>query len=133
MRGQLRFLDWVDQRWIAPLLRQARILVLPSREETFGRSVAEAMACGTPCVVNDIPIMHEVTSGAAWIVDYSNSDEASRSLAEALTDENRRADVIRRGLLRSRDFDFDKLTRERLTAIYASLNLRDGLERLGSL
>ena len=132
VKGQIRFLDWVDQRWIAPLLRQARILVLPSREETFGRSVAEAMACGTPCVVNDIPIMHEVTNGAAWIVDYSNSDDASRSLAEALSDENRRADVIRRGLVRSRDFDFDKLTRERLAAIYTSLNLRDGFERLGS-
>lgn len=130
--GQIRFLDWVDQRWIAPLLRQARILVLPSREETFGRSVAEAMACGTPCAVNDIPIMREVTQGAAWIVDYANSDDTSRSLVEALTDEGRRADVIRCGLVRSRDFDFDKLTRERLTAIYTSLNLAEGLERLAS-
>jgi glycosyltransferase involved in cell wall biosynthesis len=130
--GQIRFLDWVDQHWIAPLLRHARILVLPSREETFGRSVAEAMACGTPCVVNDIPIMREVTDGAAWIVDYANSDDASQGLIEALTDEGRRADVIRRGLLRSRDFDFDKLTRERLAAIYTSLNLTEGLERLAS-
>jgi glycosyltransferase involved in cell wall biosynthesis len=130
--GQIRFLDWVDQHWIAPFLRHARILVLPSREETFGRSVAEAMACGTPCVVNDIPIMREVTDGAAWIVDYANSDDASQGLIEALTDEGRRADVIRRGLLRSRDFDFDKLTRERLAAIYTSLNLTEGLERLAS-
>jgi glycosyltransferase involved in cell wall biosynthesis len=130
--GQIRFLDWVDQRWIAPLLRQARILVLPSREETFGRSVAEAMACGTPCVVNDIPIMREITQGAAWIVDYANSDDASQGLIEALTDEGRRADVIRRGLVRSCDFDFDKLSRERLTAIYTSLNLTEGLERLAS-
>jgi glycosyltransferase involved in cell wall biosynthesis len=128
--GQIRFLDWVGQHWIVPLLRQARILVLPSREETFGRSVAEAMACGTPCVVNDIPIMREVTQGAAWIVDYRNSDDVSRSLVEALTDEGRRADVIQRGLVRSRDFDFDKLTRERLAAIYTSLNLTEGLERL---
>jgi glycosyltransferase involved in cell wall biosynthesis len=127
---RLHFLDWVDQRWIAPLLRHARILALPSREETFGRPVAEAMACGTPCVVNNIPIMHEVTNGAAWITDYANLNGAASSLAEALTDEAQRADVIQRGLIRARDFDFDKLTRERLIAIYKSLNLTNDIQRL---
>jgi glycosyltransferase involved in cell wall biosynthesis len=129
---RLQFLEWVEQRWIAPLLRQARILALPSREETFGRPVAEAMACGTPCVVNDIPIMHEVTNGAAWITDFANLSGAAYSLAEALTDETQRADVIQRGLIRARDFDFDKLTRERLIAIYKSLDLTNDVQRLGA-
>jgi glycosyltransferase involved in cell wall biosynthesis len=130
--GELLFLGWIQDRWIAPLLRQARILVSPSREETFGRSIAEAMACGTPCVVHDIQIMHEVTDGAAWIVDFENGNEAAQSIAEALTDEQRRAEVIRRGLLRSRDFDFETLTRERLRAIYDSVNLGGCLKSMGS-
>jgi glycosyltransferase involved in cell wall biosynthesis len=119
--GRLVFLGWIQEKWVAPLLRQARILVSPSREETFGRSIAEAMACGTPCVVHDIPIMHEVTNGAAWITDFSITAEAAQSLTEALINEDRREDVIRRGLARSSDFDFAKLTKERLNAIYALL------------
>jgi glycosyltransferase involved in cell wall biosynthesis len=132
IRGKLHFFGWVDQRWIAPLLRQARILVLPSREETFGRPVAEAMACGTPCVVNDIQIMREVTEGLAWITDFSNPRIAGESLTDALTNEPRRVQITELGLRRSRDFDFEKLTRERLTAIYRSLNLTNRIERLGN-
>ena len=131
VRGRLHFFGWVDQRWVAALLRQARILVLPSREETFGRSVAEAMACGTPCVVHDIPIMREVTQGIAWITDFSDPTIAGASLIEALTNEQRRAEIIEQALRRSRDFDFEKLTRERLRAIYSSLNLADRVESLG--
>jgi glycosyltransferase involved in cell wall biosynthesis len=130
VRGRLHFFGWVDQRWIAALLRQAKILVLPSREETFGRSVAEAMACGTPCVVHDIPIMREVTQGIAWITDFSNPAIAGESLIEALTNEPRRAEIIEQALARSQDFDFEKLTRERLKAIYNSLNLANRVKSL---
>ena len=113
----LRFPGWIDDEWLAPLYRQARAFCLASREETFGRCVIEAMACGAPCVVNDIPIMREVTDGHALIVDFKDADlvaGALQSLSEdAALHSRRRAE----GLRRAQDFTFEKLTTERITAI----------------
>ena len=70
MEADVKFLGWIDDDMLAPLYRQAAAFCLASREETFGRSVIEAMACNTVCLLNDIPIMREITGGHAMIVDF---------------------------------------------------------------
>ena len=117
----VRFLGWIDDRWLAPLYRHARLFCLASREETFGRCVAEAMACGTPCVVNRIPIMDEVTGGHALIVDYGDASAVSAALETLGSDDALHARLRAGGMAWVRRFDFDRLTTERLDAILAAL------------
>jgi glycosyltransferase involved in cell wall biosynthesis len=50
--GRLRFLDPVHGAAKWSLLRNARVLVLPSQSENFGNAVLEAMAVGTPVLVS---------------------------------------------------------------------------------
>jgi glycosyltransferase involved in cell wall biosynthesis len=102
---------------LAPLYRQAAAFCLASREETFGRCVIEAMACGTPCVVNDIPIMHEVTAGHALIIDYRDAATVAEALQKITADHELAARLRRDGLIRVREFTFEKLAAERITAI----------------
>jgi alpha-1,3-rhamnosyl/mannosyltransferase len=110
----VRFPGWVEDRWLPAFYRQASFFALPSREETFGRCVLEAMACGTPCVVNDIPIMHEVTAGHALIVDFRDA----AAVAAVLTRPIGSQDVLRAaGIRRAADFSFEKLARERIAVI----------------
>jgi len=113
----VKFLGWTDSRWVAPLYRHAAAFCLASREETFGRCVIEAMACGTPCVVNDIPIMHEVTEGHALIVDFHNVKAVSDALQKISTDDALTARLRDEGLARVRQFTFERLATERITAI----------------
>ena len=113
----VRFLDWVADEWLAPLYRHCRAFCLASREETFGRCVIEAMACGAACVVNDIPIMHEVTDGHALIVDFKSPDLVAESLTKLAQDDALLEKLCAEGRARAAEFTFEKLTTERITAI----------------
>jgi glycosyltransferase involved in cell wall biosynthesis len=115
--ADVRFPGWVEDRWLPALYRHARIFTLPSREETFGRCVLEAMACGTPCVVNDIPIMHEVTAGHSVIVDFRDAAAVAAALARLMPDGEERDTLRAGGIRRAGDFSFEKLARERIAVI----------------
>jgi glycosyltransferase involved in cell wall biosynthesis len=122
--GDVKFLKWVDDQWLAPLYRQGRAFCLASREETFGRCVIESMACGTPCIVNDIPIMREVTAGHALVVDFKNPDRVAAALKQLDEDETLCARLQAAGLEHVKQFTFDKLTTERITAIQRLVSSR---------
>jgi len=117
IESDVRFLGWIADRWIAPMYRNASVFCLSSREETFGRSVLEAMACGTVCIVNDIPVMREVTQGNAVIVDFSNANAAACALDEAAHNQVLRNRLRREGLKRAQSFNFDRVAMERIDAI----------------
>ena len=124
LEQDVKFLGWVSDDLIAPLYRHASAHCLASRDETFGRTVIESMACGTPVVVNDIPIMREVTAGHGLLVDFNDADGVAAALRQVLTDEPLRARLRQGGLGRSRDFSFEKFTSQRLAAIRGMLSGR---------
>jgi glycosyltransferase involved in cell wall biosynthesis len=120
----VKFLNWVPDEWLAPLYRNSRAFCLASREETFGRCVIEAMACGAPCLVNNIPIMHEVTNGHALILDFKNPDLIAGALADLAQDDLLFEKLRAEGLSRAREFTFERLTRERVNAIQKLLTAK---------
>lgn len=122
--ADVKFAGWVDDRWLPAFYRQAGIFALPSREETFGRCVLEAMACGTPCVVNDIPIMHEVTAGHAAIVDFGDAAAVAAALTRLSAADGGREALREEGIRRAADFSFEKLARERIAVIRQAVRSR---------
>jgi glycosyltransferase involved in cell wall biosynthesis len=52
-RTRIRFSGPVPQTELAQEMRRSSVLVLPSLEEGFGLVVAQALACGTPCIVSE--------------------------------------------------------------------------------
>lgn len=87
--GSVVVAPFVDARTLAAIYRRAALLLMPSDAEGFGLPIVEAMACGTPALVSDIPALREVAGGAA---EYAppGDPRAWTSATAALLDERMR-------------------------------------------
>jgi len=65
IEDDIAVLDFLDDRTLAAMYRRAALVLLPSDREGFGLPVVEAMACGTPVVASDLPVLREVGGSAA--------------------------------------------------------------------
>ena len=60
---------------LSEIYSSADVYINASREETFGMTTIEAMACGTPVIVNNATALPEiVTSDTGLIVDIDNTE-----------------------------------------------------------
>jgi glycosyltransferase involved in cell wall biosynthesis len=82
----------------------------------------EAMACGTPVIASDIPVLAEVLGGAGIKVPLD-----VRALADAIGRLSRdaawREDLAALGLERAQDFDWDRCARDHLEVYREALNV----------
>lgn len=124
LRGRVHLLGSVPHAAIEELMRAADLFVLGSHRESTGYSLIEALSCGLPPVVTDIPSFRSLTAdgriGALWRCDDP------RSLCEALLSVAARADSRARLEARAhfeRELSFEALG-SKLAAMY-----RDLLER----
>jgi glycosyltransferase involved in cell wall biosynthesis len=118
---QVRFMGWVRDEDLPGLYRGARAHVLSSSEETFGRSVLEAMSCGCANVVQDLPVFREVAGETAMYVDFANAPGAASVLAQICAGAAGIDQLRSAGLLRASLFSYEKLARERVSALLAQI------------
>jgi glycosyltransferase involved in cell wall biosynthesis len=80
MAEGVRLLGRVEDEVLPALYSGAAGFVYPSIYEGFGLPPLEAMACGTPIAVSDIPVHREVFGNRAIYFDPFNPQELSESL-----------------------------------------------------
>jgi len=88
---------YLDEADLVGVVAAASALVLPSRDEGFGIPPLEALACGVPVVVSDLPALREVLAGQARYVPLGDTDALVRALAETLAADQTIGAPARRG------------------------------------
>ncbi|HXK10453.1 MAG TPA: glycosyltransferase family 1 protein [Vicinamibacteria bacterium] len=108
---------YLDKPDVRCLMAASSMLVLPSLEEGFGLPVVEAMAAGLPVVCSEGSALAEVAGDAACLVDPHDVNGLARTAERLLDDQGLASEMRRRGLDRSRRFDWQD-TASRTLAFY---------------
>lgn len=108
--GRVRFVGRVTGRAKFDLLASARLLLMPSRYETFGIVAAEALACRTPVVAFDLPCLREVVPAEAGVL-VAQGDIAAFAAAvlDLLADGDRRCRMGEAGRAFSLRFNWTQM------------------------
>ncbi len=88
LSDRVQMLGWLSGDKKFQALSDARLLVVPSRHETFGLVAIDALAAGTPVIAFDIPCLKEIVPpGTGWIVEAFDvqalGDEIARRYPQA--------------------------------------------------
>ena len=107
--------------------RDSSILVSPSSYEGFGLPIIEAMKCGTPVICTTGGAQPEIAGDAARIIPPADASALTEAMRNILTDNGLHQKLSSAGLLRAREFNWDKTATQ-------TLNLfQDVLKKAGKM
>lgn len=93
----VHFLGELERSRVYRLMYSIDGFVMPSRDEAFCVAVAEAMATGTPCVLSDIPVFHEVYDDAALFHTVGDHLDLADKMTELQSETEVRRRLSRKG------------------------------------
>jgi glycosyltransferase involved in cell wall biosynthesis len=110
----IHVLPFVDRATLAAVYRRSALAVLTSDREGFGLPIVEALACGTPMVASDIPVLREIGSDAVTYCPVESPevwiDTVLRLLRERETDAAAWRTRRGAGLIRAAEFSWSRYT-----------------------
>jgi len=77
--------------------RAADIYLCPTERASFGITLLESMACGTPMIVSDLPAFRDVAGANAVFVPVGQAEAWGRAVNGLLADHERRVTMIQEG------------------------------------
>jgi glycogen(starch) synthase len=117
------FHGFVQQDRLAPYYRNADLVVLPSRRESFGLVLAEAMAAGRPVVASRVGAIPEVVKDGVTglLIPPEDPKACADAITSLLDNPDRMREMGRKGQERARaSFTWEKVA-ERVSAGYRRL------------
>ena len=117
---RVRFLGFLPQRQLRPLVEAADLMVLSSRHEAGPLAMLEAAVAGVPTVGTAVGHIHEWSPAAAASVPVGDWAHLAKTIGQLLEDEDLRLRIAREALQRAVREDAD-YTADCFQALYARL------------
>ncbi|MGD9971208.1 MAG: glycosyltransferase family 4 protein [Sulfuricurvum sp.] len=84
LHSEIIFTGYISDEEKYVLLKNAKAFVFLSIYEGFGIPPLEALKLGTPCLLSDIPVFHELFEGNAFYVPYDNVETIAQRMNDIL-------------------------------------------------
>lgn len=105
---------WVPEADMPSIFNGASAFVLPSIHEGFGIPALQALNCGVPAVLSDIPVLREVAGDTALFFDPLNKEDCAEKIIQITTNSKLRKELSEKGPVRASNFSWEKCARETL-------------------
>ncbi|UXM90817.1 glycosyltransferase family 4 protein [Paenarthrobacter sp. JL.01a] len=130
LSDSVQMLGWLAGEEKFRTLSSARLLVVPSRHETFGLVAIDALAAGTPVVAFDIPCLREIIPrGVGWLIEAFNVKEFAEQVVRSYAQDGLE-EVAARGRKFAAAYSWDALAAMQAEAYRAALvEMRNGQTR----
>lgn len=117
LNRQVLMPGWVLEEELAYILNAASAFIFPSKHEGFGIPVLQALACGVPTAVSDLPVLHEIAADSVLYFNQNDKNSLARALEKIIKDEKLRAELKAKGIERAKNFSWEKCALETLKEI----------------
>lgn len=122
VRTNIEIKGWLEGEAKTLVLKNALMVVMPSRHETQGITALEAMACGKPLVASNIPELGYITGCGAGI-SFKSGDAASLATAmKELMTNSKRKEMGLKGRAWVKEFTWDRIASEYEEFLYSVLD-----------
>lgn len=98
-----------NQKDITGVFKKIGILIMPSINETWGRTAVEAMAAGVPVIHSEAPGLVECVSGAGILCNNDDIDAWMRAIEHLNSDHAFKEQIRQNGFNRIRDIEEEQI------------------------
>jgi glycosyltransferase involved in cell wall biosynthesis len=105
---------WVEEEDMPYIFNGATAFIFPSKHEGFGIPILQAMACGVPTLISDIPVFREVAQDAALYFNHKDKSAIAEAMAKLVSDKELREKLVSKGLKRAKNFSWKKCAQKTL-------------------
>lgn len=116
-QSKIEVLGYVKDEELPKLYSNALMFIYPSLYEGFGLPVLEAMKCGCPVITSNVSSLPEVIGQAGIQINPENDEELIKAYEKFYYDNFFRELCIERGLIRAKNFSWEKCVSELLAYI----------------
>lgn len=113
--GEVRQLGYLSRADLATVIAGAKALIYPSVYEGFGLPPLEAMSCGVPVIASNVSSLPEVVGDAGILIPPDNVDLLMTTMVHLMSDPIFSADLVQKGLERSRLFSWSRCAEETIS------------------
>jgi len=97
-----------NQKDITVVFKKIGILIMPSKDETWGRTAVEAMASGVPVIHSESPGLVESVGGAGIMCMHDDEDAWANAIRRLIGDRAYREQLRQYGFKRTREIEIEQ-------------------------